>query len=120
MNILKEIKMKTIKTKTTEYRAYKSKEKILGVTPVGPVDNPEDLFIVGKYGAIHYFGGDLYRVSISSSRVANRELGLALIDGDEYVLTVNRADGEKWVDILKVPRSKSSAQLRYIGGQDMF
>jgi hypothetical protein len=41
MNILKEIKMKTIKTKTTEYRAYKSKEKILGITPVGPVDNPE-------------------------------------------------------------------------------
>jgi hypothetical protein len=112
--------MKTVKTKTTEYRVYRRKEKILGITPVGPVDNPDDLFLVGKYGAIHYFGGDLYRVSISSSRVANRELGLALLDGDEHVLTVNRADCEKWVDILKIPRSKSSAQLRYIGGLDMF
>ena len=65
----------------------------------------KELGLFGKYGEIWLAGVDKIGVMVTSSRLAKKELSQSGIFGDQFVIKTNLTNLNKWVKIIKVPKS---------------
>lgn len=67
-----------------------------------------DLILVGRYGYIWEHAPGIYRVVVTSPRVASRHLGVSITRGEEHGFLCDETEARKWAKRLKVSSTRAT------------